>query len=61
MFILQYYIYYTVLYLLHLAYTPLWPLYYLASLALLFPIAKTWEARRGNRLITVGLARPRGN
>jgi uncharacterized membrane protein len=56
-FVLHYYIYYTVLYLLRLPYTPLWPLYFLGSLALLFPIVKTWERRRGNRLITVGLAR----
>jgi uncharacterized membrane protein len=58
-FILQYYLYFTAMYLLRLTYTPFWPLYFLASLALLFPLVWWWESRGGNRLITVGLARRR--
>lgn len=58
-FVLQYYLYFTAMYLLHLTYTPFWPLYFFASLVLLFPLVRVWETRGGNRLITVGLA-PRG-
>lgn len=58
-FVFQYYLYFVAMYLLRLRYTPFWPLYFLASLGLLLPTVKGWEAAGGNRLITVGLRRRR--
>lgn len=63
-FILQYYVYFVGLWFLQPFHLVLWPLYLVASIALLFGLALLWESFFGNGFITVGLqalARPSGS
>ena len=53
-FILQYYIYFSLLYSLHLRPGHYWPLYFLISVALIIMAALFWHRRGLNRFITVG-------
>ena len=53
-FLLQYYVYFTVFYLLHLQSSVLWPLYFVASLAFLVATARAWEIAGLNRWMTIG-------
>ena len=59
-FLLQYYVYYTILFLLPIPYSPLWPLLLVASGILIFLLSDFWYRLRGNRLITVGFAKKVG-
>lgn len=54
-FILQFYVYYVGFHLLALPYTPLWPAYLLASIALIWLAAWWWDARGMQRYLTVGI------
>lgn len=54
-FILQFYVYFVLVYTTRLAYTPFWPFYFLVSLALIAVCAAAWDRARLNRFITVGL------
>jgi hypothetical protein len=54
-YVLQFYLYAVVLRSLHLPYSPLWPLLFLASVALLALAARLWNRHEGNRFLTVGL------
>lgn len=44
-FLLQYYVYYLGIYSLHLPYTPLWPLVFLATVALQWGVLWAWDVR----------------
>ncbi len=48
-FLLQYYVYYVILYYLDLPYHLIWPIYFLATLGLIYGCAKVWEGRGYNR------------
>lgn len=52
-FVLQYYVYFTAFYLLHLRRSVLWPLYFVASLAFLVATARAWELAGLNRWMTI--------
>lgn len=54
-FILQFYVYYVLLWWLNLPYTPLWPLMFIASLCGIVALARRWDERANNRYFTVGL------
>lgn len=54
-FILQFYVYYVVLFALNLPYTPLWPLVFVASLVGIAMLAKEWDDSASNAYLTVGL------
>lgn len=54
-FVAQYYLYFGVIWTLHLPYRPWWPLLFVASVAALFPAARWWDRRQGNRYLTVGI------
>lgn len=54
-FVLQGYLYYIVLPLLHLPYPSLWPAYYLVTIMLLLAAAGIWDRFDANRYLTVGL------
>jgi hypothetical protein len=56
-FVLQYFVYYVVVYSLHLAWSPAWPAYLVASVAFIFGVAYWWDRHLGNEYLTVGLAR----
>jgi len=55
-FVLQYYVFYTVIFLLPLPYTPLWPLILAAAAGLITLLAHLWLRQGYNRFITVGYA-----
>ena len=65
-FILQFYVYYVGFHLLELPYTRAWPLYFVASVALIWLGARWWDSQGYQRYLTVGLRgrrvalRPRG-
>jgi hypothetical protein len=52
---LQFYVYSVVLRDLTLPYSPLWPIGFLVTIEFLAVCATLWNARQGNRLLTVGL------
>jgi uncharacterized membrane protein len=54
-FVLQYYVYFVVLYLAHLNYTIFWPLYLLATITCIIPLAYIWRIRGYNRFLTLDL------
>ncbi|HKG94508.1 MAG TPA: heparan-alpha-glucosaminide N-acetyltransferase domain-containing protein [Gemmatimonadaceae bacterium] len=54
-FIAQFYVYYVATYYLRLPYTPLWPLFFLASLAVILAAAHVWHSRGLNTVLTVRL------
>lgn len=54
LFVIQYYLYFGIIWTLHLSYRPWWPLIFAASVIALFPAACWWDSRRGNRYLTVG-------
>lgn len=56
-FILQFYVYYVLLFVLNLPYTPFWPLLFVASLAGITLLAKVWDDGARNRHFSVGLRR----
>jgi heparan-alpha-glucosaminide N-acetyltransferase-like protein len=58
-FVAQYYVYFVVLYLLRLPFSPLWPLLLAASVVPLGSAAVLWDRGRYNRVLTVGLRSPR--
>ena len=58
-FILQYYFYYTGLFLLHLNHSKIWELYFIASFVLIVVFAKIWLDKDLNRFITVKFFLPR--
>jgi len=60
-FIAQYYLYYTLLSWLRLPFSPIWPLYFLLSLAALVGGCFVWDRRGFNRYITVGYAPSRAS
>ena len=53
-FILQYYVNFVLVPLLHLSDTPWWPMYFAGSLAAIYLVTAAWMAAGLNRLITVG-------
>jgi uncharacterized membrane protein len=53
-FVMQYFVYYSLLYSLHLAYTPLWPLLFAVTFLALVLFAAFWERTDGQRMLTVG-------
>ena len=55
-YIVQFYVYVVVLRSLRLPYTPFWPLLFLFSIVFLAKAAAVWNAREGNRFLTVGVA-----
>ena len=55
-YVLQFYMYAVIIHALHLPYTRLWPIFFVASVYLLARLAAVWNKRNGNRLLTVGLA-----
>jgi len=55
-YIVQFYLYSVVLRRLRFPYTPLWPLLFIASLALLASLATLWNSKAGNEYLTVGVA-----
>lgn len=59
-FVLQYYVYFTVVHLLPLPYTPFWPAILAVSALIIILLARLWLRRGYNRFITVGYgdARP---
>lgn len=52
-FVIQYYVYFTLIYLLKLPYTHLWPLYFLGSIVVIWLLSKIWDEKKLNRLITL--------
>ena len=52
-FLLQFYVYYTLVYLLALPMSRAWPLFFAASVALQWPILRAWDARGLNRWLTL--------
>ena len=56
-YVLQFYLYAVVLSALRLPYSPLWPLIFLLSVVILVRAAAAWNAREGNRFLTVGVGR----
>lgn len=57
-FMLQYYVYFTLLAVLRLKHTPLWPLYFAISVVFLGAIARAWERSGGNRWLTLRIWSP---
>jgi uncharacterized membrane protein len=53
-FVLQYYLYFGLFWALRLPHSPLWPLYFAASIIPLTMAARWWDRRQGNRYLTVG-------
>jgi uncharacterized membrane protein len=56
-FVLEYVIYYAVLFELHLRYTVAWPFLFLFSIGIIWPLAAFWAKRDYNRFLTVGYGR----
>jgi uncharacterized membrane protein len=56
-FILQYFVYVTLLYSLHMRYTWAWPLYFLLSVAVIVGGAYVWDRSNGNRLLSFRVLR----
>ena len=54
-FILQFYVYYVGFHLLELPYTRVWPLYFVASVAMIWLGARWWDSRGYQRYFTVGM------
>jgi hypothetical protein len=52
-FVLQYFVFYMLVFPAHLAYTPLWPVYLVGSVAFITGCAWLWRARRFNRYLTL--------
>lgn len=52
-FVLQYYVYFSLYSLLDLSFTFLWPLYFTISIAIIFYLAKIWHEKNYNRFMTV--------
>ena len=52
-FVVQYFMYFSVVKLLDLPLSPWWPLYFAATLLPIFFAAKLWHAAKGNRFFTV--------
>lgn len=55
-FMLQFYVYYVILYDINLRLSVLWPIYFIISAILIFAVAKIWDINNLNRFITVGSA-----
>jgi uncharacterized membrane protein len=56
-FILQFYVYYTLLFYLDLPYSPFWPVYFVVSAVFIIGAAHLWERKRLNRFFTLGTSR----
>jgi uncharacterized membrane protein len=56
-FILQYFVYETLLYSLHMRYSWAWPLYFLLSVAVIVGSAYVWDRNSGNRLLSFRVLR----
>lgn len=56
-YVLQFYLYAVVLAALHLPYSRFWPLLFLFSIVILVRAAAAWNAKEGNRFLTVGVGR----
>lgn len=54
-FVVQYFVYYTAMVLLHPRPSRLWPLWLLGSMGMVLLATVVWDRMRGNRFITVGL------
>jgi uncharacterized membrane protein len=54
-FVVQYFVYYVVVYSLPLPATHLWPIVLAVSMAFIFAVAVWWDRRIGNEYLTVGL------
>lgn len=54
-FVVQYFVYYALIYSLPLPATHLWPLFLAATLVFIFAVAVWWDRRVGNEYLTVGL------
>src|SRR5205823_5848080 len=54
-FVLQYYVYFDLVWALKIPQSPLWPLYYVVSIIPLVLAAGWWDRRKGNRYFTVGV------
>jgi hypothetical protein len=52
-FVIQYYVYYTIFYELRLSYSVIWPLYFIISIAVISALATIWDRKGLNRLITM--------
>jgi len=52
-FVIQYYVYYTAIYLLKLSYSEWWPLYFIVSMMVIWIPCKIWDDKGLNRLITL--------
>jgi len=55
-FVIQYYVYLAIIYPMHLSYTVVWPLYFVASVVTVAFTCWIWRHRGYNRFITVGYA-----
>jgi len=55
-YIAEFYLYGVLIRRLRLAYTPLWPLLFFISVAVVLAVAVAWNSMEGNRFLTVGLA-----
>jgi hypothetical protein len=53
-FVIEYYVYFSVLYPLHLGYAFAWPLYFATSVAVVAAACALWRRQGYNRLLTVG-------
>ena len=56
-FIIQYYVYYLVLWSLNLPYSPFWPIYLIGSAGFIVGVSYVWERRHLNELLTLGTGR----
>jgi len=54
-YVVQFYVYGVTLHALRLPYTPLWPLIFLFTVALLVLVATPWNWKEGNRFLTIGM------
>ena len=55
-FVIEYYVYLAIIYPMHLSYTVVWPLYFVASVVTVAFTCWIWRHRGYNRFITVGYA-----
>jgi hypothetical protein len=56
-FVAQAFLYYRVVHMLGLAYTRLWPAIFVATLVPLYALARVWDHRQLNNVLSVGLGR----
>lgn len=54
-FIIQYYLYYTILYAMNFHYSQVWPIYFLLSLFFIFLLARIWNSMNLNHFLTLGV------